>query len=88
MLAYHFFVLNLLKNIKSSWIEFRGVNMFEDNKPKLFACETKNSNLEWDVVEIMKTIQYEMNKRGYKAVIVGLVKDKVVDEIDLSNIFK
>ncbi len=36
----------------------------------------------------MKTIQYEMNKRGYKAVIVGLVKDKVVDEIDLSNIFK
>lgn len=62
--------------------------MFEDNKLKLFACETKNSGLEWDAVEIMKTIQYEMNKRGYKAIIVGLIKDKVVDEIDLSNIFK
>ncbi len=59
-----------------------------DNKPKLFACETKNSGLESDVVEIMKTIQYEMNKRGYKAVIVGLIKDKMIDNEDLSNIFK
>ncbi len=57
--------------------------MFE-NKPKLFACETKGHSLENDVVELMKIIQYEMNKRGYKAVIMGLVKDNVVE--DISNL--
>ncbi len=58
--------------------------MFE-NKNKLFACETKGHSLESDVVEMMKIIQYEMNKRGYKAVIMGLVKDSVVD--DLTDLF-
>ncbi len=57
--------------------------MFE-NKNKLFACETKGHSFENDVVELMKIIQYEMNKRGYKAVIMGLVKDNVVE--DISNL--
>ncbi len=57
--------------------------MFE-NKPRMFACETKGHSLENDVVEMMKIIQNEMDKRGYKAVIMGLVKDNIV--VDLSNL--
>lgn len=49
---------------------------------KLFACETKGHCLENDVVEIMKLLQQELEKRDYKAVILGLVKNtKSLDDI-------
>ena len=48
--------------------------MFNDNF-KLYACESKGHNLENDAVEIMKIIQNELEKRNYKALILGLVKD-------------
>lgn len=58
-----------------------------DNKPKLFACESNGRNLENDIVDLMKVLQKELEYRGYKAVILGVVKDtKSIDEI--SDIFK
>ena len=46
----------------------------------------KKKYLENDVVEIMRTVQYEINKQGYMAIILGLVKYSVVENIDLSNL--
>lgn len=33
-----------------------------DDKPKMFACGANGGHLENDVIEIMKTIQYELKK--------------------------
>ena len=58
-----------------------------DDKPKILACGANGGHLENDVIEIMKTIQWELKKRGYQAVVVGLIKDKSFENIDLTNIF-
>ncbi len=46
--------------------------------PFLFVCETNSMkciNLEEDIVKIMKSIQNELNKHEYKAVIISIIKD-------------
>ena len=60
--------------------------MYND-KPKMFACGCNGGQLENDIIEMMKTMQYELKKRGYQAVVVGLIKDKTFENIDLSKIF-
>ena len=58
-----------------------------NEKPKMFACGCNGGQLENDIIEMMKTMQYELKKRGYQAVVVGLIKDKNFENIDLSKIF-
>ncbi len=52
-----------------------------ENNFSLFACETMGHTLEKDVVEIMHILQNELEKREYKAVVLGLVKNIHANDI-------
>ena len=52
-----------------------------ENNFSLLSCETMGHTLEKDVVEIMHILQNELEKREYKAVVLGLVKNIHANDI-------